>query len=159
MRSKQILSIIAFITAFASSSAFALLFVDKSSTKYAIETILRQDLNYGQERLWRISGNDRLPAESQFKKYAETVEEYADDAGSLNHSHLPREFQIRWNEHMRAWRDYSNYLNTLKNSSAGLDENFYRKQKEHTADINLTYFDVLRIGSRHGVDVSEYINH
>lgn len=159
MRRKQILSIIAFITAFASSSAFALLFVDKSSTKYAIETVLRQDVNYGQERLWRISSGERLPAKSYFKKYAEAVEEYADDAGSLNYGHLPREFQIRWNEHMRAWRDYSNYLNTVKNSSQSLDEDFYRKQKEHTADINLTYFDVLRVGSRHGVDVSEYISH
>ena len=129
MRSKNILSIIAFITAFAFSSAFALLFIDKSQTKNslaalkvrnvecrqetvtknAIENLLRQDVRIGQKRFWRIKNSRNLSAESNYERYAEAVEEYADDSGKINYSHLPRDFQLKWNEHMRAWRDYSNF--------------------------------------------------
>ncbi len=158
MRSKNILSIIAFITAFAFSSAFALLFIDKSQTQNAIENLLRQDVRIGQKRFWRIKNSRNLSAESYYERYAEAVEEYADDSGKINYSHLPRDFQLKWNEHMRAWRDYSNYLNKVKNSSPSLDEDFYIKEKEYSADISLTYFDVLRVASTHRVEVSEFIN-
>src|SRR5687768_2893439 len=124
MRSKHILSIFAFITAFVLSSAFAWLFIDKSQTsnsfaafevrnvrcqqdsdtKRAIENLLQQDISNGRERLWRSNDSDHPSAKSPFEIYAEAVEHYADDSGSMRYSHLPRDFQIRWNEHMRAWR-------------------------------------------------------
>lgn len=157
MRSKNILSIIAFITAFAFSSAFAFLFIDKSPTKDAVESILRQDIRYGQERFWRINSSENLSAKSYFESYAEAVEEYANDSGSLSYSHMPRDFQLKWNAHMRAWRDYSNYLNEVKNSSQSMNEDFYDKQKVYSAEINLTYYDVLRVGRTYGIDVSEYL--
>lgn len=178
MRSKNILSIIAFITAFAFSSAFAFLFIDRSptknslaalkvrnvecrqdaETKNAIENLLRQDVRNGQERFWRIYDSNNPSAKSYYERYTDSVEHYSDDSGSISYSHLPRDFQLKWNEHMRAWRDYSNYLNKVKNSSQSLDEDFYNKQKEYDVDINLTYYDVLLVGRTYCVDVSEYLN-
>jgi hypothetical protein len=174
MRSKNILSTIAFITAFAFSSAFALLFIDKSpttnslaafkvrnvecrqdaETKNAIESLLRQDIRNGQERFWRINDSNNPSARSYYERYAESVEHYADDSGSINYSHLPRDFQLRWNEHMRAWRDYSNYLNKAKNSSLE-DEDFYQDKNEYLVDINSTWYSVLRVGKKYCAEVSQ----
>ena len=178
MRSKNILSIIAFITAFAFSSAFALLFIDKSptnnslavfkvrnvecrqdaKTKNAIESLLRQDIRNGQERFWRINDSNN-PSKSYYERYADSVEHYSDDSSSISYSHLPRDFQLRWNEHMRAWRDYSNYLNKAKYSSQDFeDEDFYQDKNEYLVDINSTWYSVLRVGKKYCVDVSEYLN-
>lgn len=174
MRSKNILSIIAFITAFAFSSAFALLFIDKSPTKNslltfkvrnvgcqqnaearnAIESLLQQDISNGRERFWRIKDSEHSSAKSYYERYAESVEHYADDSGSISYSHLPRDFQLRWNEHMRAWRDYSNYLNKTKNSSLE-NEDFYQDKNEYLVDINSTWYSVLRVGSKYCAEVSE----
>ena len=177
MRSKQILSIFAFITAFVLSSAFAWLFIDKSQTsnsfttfsvrnagcrqdtetKRAIETLLRHDDRYGRERFSTVKNLNQFPSEARFEKFAETVEQYADESGSLRYSHLPRDFQIRWNEHMRAWRDYSNYLNRVKNPSPGAVENFYHQEKAYGVDIDLSYYDALSVARNYCVDVSEYL--
>lgn len=177
MTSKQILSIFAFITAFVLSSAFAWLFIDKSQTnssfitfelrnagcrqdaetKRAIEKILREDDRYGRERFSTVKNLNQFPAQTRFERFAGAVEQYADDAGNLRYSHLPRDFQIRWNEHMRAWRDYSNYLNRVKNSPSGLNEDFYDQRKEYGADIDLSYYDALRVAKKYCVDVSEYL--
>jgi hypothetical protein len=154
MRSKNILSIIAFITAFAFSSAFAFLFIDESQTKNDIENLLRQDISNGRERFRRINDSGRFPEKSNYQRYAESVEHYADDSGSISYSHLPPDFQLRWNEHMRAWRDYSNYLNKTKNSSLE-DEDFYQDKNEYLVDINSTWYSVLRVGSKYCAEVSE----
>ena len=174
MTSKQILSIFAFITAFVLSSAFAWLFIDKSQTnnsfatfnvrnarcqqdtetKLAIERLLQQDISNGRERLWRAKDSDHSSAKSPLEKYAEAVEHYADDSSSMRYSHLPRDFQIRWNEHMRAWRDYSNYLNGSKNSSFE-DGDFYQDRNEYLVDINSTWYSVLRVGRKYCAEVTE----
>jgi hypothetical protein len=173
MRSKHILSIFAFITAFVLSSAFAWLFIDKSQTgsnltfelrnarcqqdaetKRAIENLLEQDIRNGRERLWRANDTEHPSAKSHFDRYAEAVEHYADDSGSMRYNHLPRDFQIRWNEHMRAWRDYSNYLNR-SNSSSLEDEDFYQDRNEYLVDINSTWYSVLRVGKKYCAEVTE----
>lgn len=174
MISKQILSIIAFVTAFVLSSAFAWLFIDKSQTttnfttfeirnvrcqqgsetRRAIENLLQQDISNGRERLWRVNDSHHLSAKSYYERYAESVERYADDSGSMRYSHLPRDFQIRWNEHMRAWRNYSNYLNRTKNySSENVDR--YQDKNEYLVDINSTWYSVLRVGRKYCAEVTE----
>lgn len=175
MRSKQILSIIAFITTFVLSSAFAFLFIDRSvptvsfsnfetrntgcrqdaETKLAVESFLRQDISNGRERLWRINGSDDSSAKSYLEKYADSVEQYADESGSMNFRHLPYDFQIRWKAHMRAWRDYSDFLNNAKDSVDSEDESFYRDQNEYLIDINSTWYSVLRVGRNYCAQVSE----
>ena len=174
MTSKQILSIFAFITAFVLSSAFAWLFIDKSQTtssftafelrnagcqhdtetKLSIERLLQQDISNGRERLWRANDSDYPSAKSYYERYAEAVEHYADDSGSMRYSHLPRDFQIRWNEHMRAWRDYSNYLNRSRNSSSE-DRRYYQDRNEYIVDINSTWYSVLRVGRKYCAEVTE----
>lgn len=176
MRSKDILSIVVFITAFVFSSAFASLFIDKSQTnsgfstfeirnapcradvdaKTAIEELLYQDIRNGRERLWRMDDYSNSSANSYYSRYAVSVEKYAGDSGSMSYGHLPRDFQIKWRQHMRAWRDYANFLNKTKHSSHEFaDSDFYRSSDEHIFDINSTWYDVLRVGRKYCAVVSE----
>lgn len=176
MRCKTILSAIAFTTAFVFSSVFASLFIDKSSTDYsfarfeaphascrhdaatkaAIETLLEQDIRNGRERLLRMNDVDYSSAESYYSRYAESVEEYAHDSGSMDYGHLPRDFQFKWRAHMRAWSDYSDFLNQTKDSDQRLeDTNFYREKGDYISEINSTWYEVLRTGDRYCARVSE----
>lgn len=147
MRSKTILSIAAFIVAFAFSTAFAGLFIAKSAyqsvltvpasynrqpnscfknrgryTADKIEVFISQDISNGSERSQRIFtiDGDYRPAfmSSSFAEYADAVAEYADASGEMDESALPQDFQIAWRDHMKAWRDYADYLDAMKSRSA-----------------------------------------
>jgi hypothetical protein len=178
MRSKTILSTAAFIVAFAASAAFASLFIIKTETapdyvpvssykstscfKYRnnstvankISALIRADKSNGDER----RGEDVSPpfTSSAFSDYAEAVEQYVDASSNMKTGDLPSDFQIEWREHMKAWRDYSDFLNRMKVTSnraswsgAELEEidNF------HSREINRTWQTVLQSGASYGADV------
>ncbi len=183
MRSKTILSTAAFIVAFAASAAFASLFVTKTQTvsdyvpvsgykstncfKYKnnsatadkITALIRQDHINGRESgktvhpfnvdiLW---SNDSL-----YFSYAEVVERYVDLSSNMKAADLPSDFQTEWREHMKAWRDYSEFLNRMKKSSnrAALSG---KELKEidafHDREITRTWNEVLQTGTNYGADV------
>ena len=168
MRSKTILSIAAFTIAFGFSTVLASLFISGntySPTNYlkyrsstpsavAISALIREDIRNGRRldgMFYRSCGNPRLSAE-----IAVAVEQYVDESNSIKASHLPIDFQTAWREHMRAWREYSEFLNRTNNSS-NLDdlssevlENF---EKLHNRDINHTWREVLQIGIEYDADV------
>lgn len=185
MRSKNILSIAAFIIAFAFSAAFAGLFVAKSELQTAsvvpvgassqptscftkrgrytadkIEVFIAQDVSNGRDRdrqLYAIDGDYRPShLSSSFPAYADAINEYADASNGLDETAMPHEFQIAWRAHMKAWRDYANYLDALRSScarqkmsaqAAGEAENSFG------ADINATWYEVLRVGREYGAEV------
>lgn len=162
MRSKDILSIIVFVSAFVFSSAFASLFTEvrtgefHTDTKTSIENLLRQDIRNGRERLWRVNNYRYSSEEANFARYAESVEKYADESGSMSYGHLPRDFQWKWRKHMKAWRNYSNFLNDVKHHPEDLkDEDVYRTRNELIYEINSTWFNVLRVGRKYGSEVSD----
>ena len=166
MRSKTILSIAAFTVAFGFSTALASLFISEntySQTNYlkyrsstpsaAISALIREDIRNGRrlDRMFYRYENPHLSAE-----FAVAVEQYVDESSSIKASHLPIDFQTAWREHMRAWREYSEFLNRTNNSS-NLDdlssealENF---EKLHSRDINHTWREVLQIGVEYGAAV------
>ncbi len=171
MRIKTILSIAVFIFAFGFSTALANLFITENTSnlasflKYksstpsadAISALIREDVRNGRKLDRMFYGsyeNPRLPS----AEFAAAVEEYVNDSSSIKASHLPIDFQTTWREHMRAWREYSEFLNRTSNSlnpdnlSGEALENF---EKLHSRDINHTWREVLQIGIEYGADVRQ----
>lgn len=171
MRSKVLISTVAFITAFAFSAAFAGLFIKgninqtetgcfhyKSRTAAAITVFVRQDIRNGEKHESNFYGSF-YEVFSPFSRwsiaeYAEIVEAYADESGSMSYSHLPPDFQKKWREHMRAWRDYSNFLNRVKKYPHKLERvKTHQLRYEYSNEINATWYDLLRIGRSYGAEV------
>jgi hypothetical protein len=184
MRSKNILSAAAFVLAFALSAAFASLFITKTQTvsEYVpvsghkstscfkdrnnsaaadkIAALIREDRSNGRDRdgkTFDVGEDLRPPFDSpKFPAYARAVEQYVNESSSMRTSDLPSDFQAEWREHMRAWRDYSEFLNRMKkpsNQSAWSDEELENTDDFHSREITRTWQAVLRTGRSHGADV------
>ena len=182
MRSKTILSIAAFIVAFAFSTAFASLFIVKSeyvSSSYntkrtscfknragsnyvadKIETIVKEDMSNGRERgkkLYQIDEDSRPPfSSSSFSYYSEAVSEYVSSSENLSVEDTPRDFQLAWRKHMKAWRDYADFLDKMKKPSARAklsETETDELENNFSADINSTWFEVLSVGRSYGAEV------
>ncbi len=182
MRSKTILSIAAFTVAFVISAAFASLFISKSeqqsnfvitpsyNTKKTscfknrgnrnyvadkIETVIKQDISHGRERgqkLYQIDEDFLAPsASSSFSEYAESVSEYVGSSENLSVEDTPRDFQKAWRKHMKAWRDYSDFLQLSDNKNN--IEDFDRADSRYGAEINSTWYEVLRVGRNYGAEL------
>lgn len=172
-------AVIVFIGTFALSTGLVWLFVGLPETKavsifefepvsngvYAddIESLLDQDIANGYGRSSRIFTLDNRfsvePSSASFADYAGAVEDYADDSGSIDANDLPRDFQKSWNKHMRAWREYSNFLDKINNSSSRKkisDRDFDQMESSFNRDINSSWYEVLRVGAKYGVDVEQY---
>jgi hypothetical protein len=186
MRSKTILSIAAFTIAFVLSTAFASLFITKIAyqsesvimpsytTKNTscfknrgknyvadkIETFVKQDVSNGRERdrrLYQIDEDFRSSfSSSSFHEYSEVVSEYVSNSENLSVENTPADFQKAWRKHLKAWRDYANFLDKMEHSSAQTEmSEFEVSELENTysSDINNTWYEVLRIGRNHGAEV------
>ena len=187
MRSKSILSTAAFVLAFGFSAAFASLFITKnqiapdlvpvvseykstncfknkndSSTAGKISALIRADKENGRasERsaIEMREGYMSPFSNPAFPAYTEAVEQYVDDSSSMRTRRLPEDFQTAWREHMKAWRDYSEFLNRMKNSSVRSrwsSDEFHDIDAFHNREISRTWYKVLQIGETYGADVSE----
>lgn len=185
MRSKTILSIAAFIFAFAFSTAFAGLFIANSSyqsvltvpanhnrqpsscfknrgryTADKIEVFISQDISNGNERDRQLFDIDRdfRPAFTSlsFPEYADVITEYVDASDGMDETAMPQEFQIAWRAHMKAWRDYADFLDSMKSSSARAElsaADAYVVESRFGSDINNTWYEVLRVGRTYGAEV------
>ncbi len=176
MRSKDIISIIAFISAFAFSAAFASLFIDKSQTKsfeiyeprdlrtsncraddktcLDILALIVQDIRNGEQRRSRFDYSVSDDANVSVRR-AQSVADYSYASRSMEDSHLPADFRTAWREHMRAWRDYSEFLNEVSQNKIDESE-FEQKEDLYIYDINRTWGVVLKIGRSYGAN-SPYI--
>ena len=185
MRSKNIISIAAFIVAFAFSTAFAGLFIDKSEyqsvltvpvvsyderqptscftkkrNKYTaekIEVFISQDNSIGSEHQQINSRIDRqelpLLKSPLFAEYKTSVAEYVEASGAMDETTMPHEFQTAWRAHTKAWSDFSAFLDSMKSGAVrgNLSDADAREMEKHfSAEIAVTYNEVLRIGRNHG---------
>lgn len=177
MRIKNILSIAAFSVAFIFSTAFAGLFIDKSenllnqtvrfgydrkskgATAEKITAILEQDDRSGYVRdreLYRIGLLYVSPFKSpSFERYADATGEYADESGSIEDDRLPQEFQTAWRAHMKAWRDYADFLENSKSADVRAEmgeKTFKTMSNKYNTNINLTWYAVLHLAAKNGSD-------
>lgn len=184
MRSKNILSVAAFVLAFGLSAAFASLFIPETRTEsYAIRVndskptscfshrrnsavankiadFINADKRNGRqsERAAYEYGRDIFTKTdgSAIAGYAVAVEGYVDDSSSMETEVLPSDLQNEWQEHMKAWRDYSNFLNRMKKSSnrAGWSvEELENTDDFHSREISRTWRNVIQTGRSYGANV------
>ena len=175
MRSKNILSIAAFIAAFAFSTAFAGLFIDKTNVNYGygylrtncgtsaqISKFLYRDISNGRERDRRVH---RLGADSYetafseefISEYTEIVDNYAKASAGMNDEHLPLDLRIAWRKHMTAWHDYSDFLKHVEENTSSLRSSAHIQSRDaYLSEIDTTWYEVLRIAGTHGARVSSY---
>lgn len=175
MRSRNILSIVAFVAAFGLSAAFASLFISPNPTVYnsvsyckhrqnaaaadAIANLILEDYANGHARdgMTYDIGESYPPSVDSvaFADYAEFVGDYVDKSSSIETDNLPSDFQAAWREHLKAWRDYSDFLNQsaeISNRSVCSLRKFKDADKLHGQEIDRTYFEVLEIGASYGAD-------
>jgi hypothetical protein len=176
MRSKNILSIVAFVAAFGLSAAFASLFISENTYSYnsasylnagqntataeAITALILEDYVNGHNRdkkIYDLRVSNPADVNSvAFADYAEAMEGYVDDSSSMDANDLPRDFQSAWQAHMSAWRDYSNFLNEsadISGRTACSLRKFKSTENMYNREISRTWYEVLRIGGSYGADV------
>jgi hypothetical protein len=98
--------------------------------------------------------------DSTFSDYAAVTTRYADQSGAMKDSGLPSDFQSTWRVHMRAWRDYADFLEAMKipEMRAAVDEDaFALLNKQYDADIKRTYLEVLRVAGSYGVNIDKFL--
>jgi hypothetical protein len=172
MRTKTIISLLTFALTFGLSAYFASFFLpEKVETQtfyyegnYApaqsdseIVSFLRQDIRNGNER-----GSVYFDLESEHNEFSSknclahkvaSVKFYSETSASMDASQLPKDFRIAWRKHMKAWRDYSNFLDKSAKSSNFNAEDFDEKTDVLNDEINSTWNDVLDIGESYDENV------
>ncbi len=178
MRSKKLISITAFFAAFVFSAAFAGLFIDDSAssntyyhnhtscfnlqydtvTADAIDDLLSRDVRNGNDRFRQLSAinEDFNPpfGTDSIDEYAEVVGSYADESSAMDDGNLPREVRQAWRKHMKAWKDYAEFLK-VSDRLHYTDEELKIKDLQYGNDINRTWYNMLRISRTYGSYVSE----
>jgi hypothetical protein len=169
MRSKAVLSIIAFLAAFgisvavtprAAQTSFAP-FVKKgcaeTATARKITKLLSQDIENGRDRDRKLNNfSDYSPSRDAYlNSFAKTIDEYADASASIDDTDLPGDFQTAWRSHMTAWRNHSDLLSEYASAPRKRGGNadgieFPRRQySEQTEEISETWFEVLRVARKY----------
>jgi hypothetical protein len=164
MRSKAVLSIIAFLAAFGISVAVTPRASKSTVAPYVkrgcaqkenahkITSLLSQDIENGRARDRRIDGfsADGLSREAYLIGFATTIKEYAEASASIDDSDLPRDFKAAWREHMRAWEKHSDFLEEVRDNSPNDGIGFSREEySKQTKEISETWYKVLRIARRY----------
>ena len=173
MRSKALLSIIAFLAAFgisvavtprASKPGFAP-YVKRgcaqTETTRKITNLLQNDIENGvardrKLREIRLEGFSR-DSETYYVNFVKQTDEYVTASENIDDSELPADLRAAWREHLKAWRTHADFLN--KNgytppqertygigSGEGSLRNIYREQNN---EINNTWYEVLRIARKY----------
>lgn len=121
----------------------------------SIESFVWQDIRNGETRMDRTSRY----SDGKFysAEFADAVMEYSETSSSMDASRLPQDFQSAWRKHMKAWRDYADFLNEVTNSperKTNSQESLRESETRFNAEINRTWYEVLRIGRSYGANVN-----
>jgi hypothetical protein len=144
MNMKHITSLTTFALAFAVSVTIAGFFQVKvsKSTAQKITQVLAQDIANGNAR---TAKRCRKPAND----LAVRTQDYVNASTSIETIGLPNDFQSAWKKHMEAWRNHSNFLNSVDS----MDSNTLEIDQYNTDEINRTWWEVLRIARKHGAEI------
>lgn len=175
MRSKEVLSIIAFLLAFGISVAVTPRQSNTSVAPYVkrgcatkdaarkITSLLAQDIENGRLRNRRISGfssyedSARLGRSAYFANYAAATDEYADASASIDDWNLPGDFQSAWRAHMKAWRNHADFLNQVREDSLERGDGSYalprKEYSRQSGEISDTWYKVLRIAREYNAEI------
>jgi hypothetical protein len=164
MNKRIIVALVAFIVTFGLSAGLVgLLFPSTFTETYSfsiasehkedILNLLDQDIYNGQLRseAYARARQDNWE-DNNLVHYAESVNDYVDASSSLDDSDLPRDFQSAWQQHLSAWRDYSDFLNQIKYLSKDelKEMNASQTLDRQNDEISRTWYKVIRIAGYYG---------
>lgn len=172
MRSKHIAALITFFAAFAFSAFVASLFAapkfydvppvktyeyknynhNRCGKGYKIKEFLLQDKQNGDDRRRYEYSDEGTISRLSLAEEADRIRDYADESGSMDASEFPRDFRAAWREHMRAWSDYADFMETAKTKRMTADD-LSERENPYIKDINSTWYEVLEIGRSYGADL------
>ncbi|HNQ15069.1 MAG TPA: hypothetical protein PKM58_05865 [Pyrinomonadaceae bacterium] len=115
-----------------------------------LEEFIEQDKANGDDRSTDLIDGNMVSA-----TYTDSVREYYDTSSSMNTDAFPREFVAAWNEHMRAWKNYADYLDLNRERRVDT-EVFSSKQRKYNEEISRTWGIVIRLARENGAEVTPY---
>lgn len=118
-----------------------------NQTARNIASLIQRDVRNGDEIFYKI--DFRAERSAYFEAYTKAINEYVDKSESMNDADLPTDFQSAWREHMKAWRDYADFLNWSKTVKME-DSEFARLDNSYNRGISVTWREVLRVGRDYG---------
>jgi hypothetical protein len=144
MNMKHITALVTFALTFAVSVTIAGFFQVKvsKSTAQKITQVLAQDIANGNVR---TAKRCRKPA----NELAVRTQNYVDASQSIDTEGLPGDFQAAWTRHMQAWRNHSDFLNSVES----FDSDTQETDEYNIKEINRTWWEVLRIARKHGAEI------
>jgi hypothetical protein len=167
MRSKQIVSLAAFLGTFAIAYSIVWLTVGVASPRFpfsgrsfsdpsarGISRLLRQDVRNGEKMAYEMAADDSFSGTDSHSVAlrAETVSDYVDGASRLNGDSLPTDFSTAWNRHARAWQNYSAFLQSAADGHTSRCR-LAAIEADYNREIDATWFEVLRIAADHGAEI------
>lgn len=166
MRSKAVLSIIAFLAAFGISVAVTPRAAKSTVAPYVkrgcaqtetarkITNLLSQDIENGRvrdETIDSFARND-ISRRAYLVNFTIAIDQYADASAGIDDSDLPRDFKTAWREHMKAWEKHSGFLEEVRANplNDGIGNGFSREEySKQTKEISETWFEVLRVARQY----------
>ena len=126
-------------------------------TEQNISYLLNQDIRNGDKRDGKIYALEFAYDSNRVSgEYAEIIDEYVDASNSLDDTQLPADFQLAWQNHMRAWRNHSNFLSKSRNSCKMRkmnSEDFAKVFEQQEREILRTWRKTLSVAAKYGATV------
>ncbi len=127
------------------------------STAHHIKTLLRKDVANGRSRhkiaAQLVSTGEETESLYSNSKYRATVVYYVNASSKLSDAGLPADFQYAWRQHMKAWKKQAGFISSLKYNDNANSAGELPGLADNTKEINQTWYQVLRIAARYGVDI------
>lgn len=114
-----------------------------------IVSFLARDVRYGDLRDSDLRSFDSA-ADLPLVEYTEFINKYVAKSQAMDDEFLPKDFQYAWRNHMKAWRDYADFLSSLSSGTVDASsQDFVSLEKEYNSEITRTWNLVLEIGENH----------
>ncbi|MCW5958827.1 MAG: hypothetical protein KIS76_01620 [Pyrinomonadaceae bacterium] len=115
-----------------------------------IERLLERDRRNAIVRDMRILRLERsLDRTATPADYAGIIDLYATDIERIDSKRVPHEFRSSWKAHVKAWREYSLFLNSV-NASYDFESVYSRENDRLSGEIERTWYETLKVGRLHG---------
>lgn len=129
-----------------------------------INYILQKDDDNGRAhtaKIRRVSADNQPPFndDAAFDAYADATVELALSSGAIDRDGVSPEFKSVWRTHMQAWRDYADFLESMKTASVRHEVGtlaFDEVNEQFSDEINRSWYEVLRVADENGVDTRYY---
>lgn len=146
---KFTVAVVAFVVTFIFSAGLVRIFVPEPviKTVYRDRTqFVERNENAIEQFLRRDIRNDATRSSyGDSDEHPEAVMAYWKASSSMDDSEFPADFRAAWREHMKAWKNYGDYLSAAQRGKIS-----EQKRERLNDEINRTWDDVLSIGRIYG---------